>query len=470
VPIIKAAILLLLSTAVVAQQSHSLAHWVPTSAATHNTSLTPVADNPLIYSSTYALAATATDPEPNPSKPRRKRNQRWLPWVIAGGILLLLFGAAASGDSSASSGGLADAEAGGADGGGATAGDGGMTDAGGTGGATDGSGAPPLTQDSPTSPEQTTDGAVPSTTIPQDRSEPFRPQQGVFFSLGSSRLNKRATEQSRAAESGTEFLSLGYDRLLRENLNAGLLLDLSRSDTTTNNSRGSRNNRANTVFAFADYQMRATTRFSAYVGVATATDDNVRFANDQDVQVVNNDSGMGAAELGGSAQINSDSRSNDTLLGFSVTQELSNRRALQSELRLNVDYSRRRFNGFRESGNTSLELIFPERLQDSLTARLGFGLTRSISTQRGVLVPQFGLDWVHESRNKSQRIVATLASDPTLNSISNTDVPDTGYGSANAGLSLVAPNGLQLYMAYEKLFEHDFRETDTLSIGARLEL
>ena len=125
---------------------------------------------------------------------------------------------------------------------------------------------------------------------------------------------------------------------------------------------------------------------------------------------------------------------------------------------------------YEESGDPFLALGFDERVRESLGLRAGIELTRAVGTARGVFLPQLGVDWIHESRDDAQRVVGTLQRDPSFVSVTRGDEPDRGYGSANLGLTFLASGGLQTFVAYERVFAHDYRASHTVSLGARLEL
>ena len=382
--------------------------------------------------------------------------RRWLPWLIAGGVLLAI-ATVATADSDASDDDndvLLPEPGGGAD-----------------------PGAPPVappTGGGDVPPADPIPGDVvddPVVERPSGREkEGIAPEQGLFFSVGSSRDGQRATERSRGVDEDRRFLSLGYDRLLAGDVTAGLAVTLARADAAFERSADARERRSGTALVFADYRLRPSTRLSAYVGAGVANDDNLRFSDGSELQAIDDPSAGGGVGGIEASALRSDATVRDALAGASLGHEIALFERVRTELRLNVDYVRSVFAPYDERGDVFLALSFDERVRESLGARVGIELSRAIGTSRAVFLPQLGLDWIHESRRDPQRVVGTLQQDPALGRVSLTGEPDRGYGSVNVGLTALLRNGLQTFVAYERLFEHDVRESDTFSIGARLEL
>ena len=119
-----------------------------------------------------------------------------------------------------------------------------------------------------------------------------------------------------------------------------------------------------------------------------------------------------------------------------------------------------------------LALIVDEQTEKSLTSHLGVQLSKAISWDYGVLVPQLYLDYVHEFEDDQRDIeFSFVGDDPSAGNtfIYNNDAPDRNYGHVLVGLAGVFAGGLQSFISYERLLAYSDHDNDRFSVGVRLE-
>ena len=140
--------------------------------------------------------------------------------------------------------------------------------------------------------------------------------------------------------------------------------------------------------------------------------------------------------------------------------------------RVGMNYSHNDINGFRENGNTGLELSYSPQTFESFTTTIGMRTAMAISTGFGVIVPQAELDYMHEFRNNQQvftaHFVQDLSSAPLILSYQN-DNPRRDYFGVSAGVSLVLAHGISPYLNYRAILGDPLKMTQTVTAGARFE-
>lgn len=406
-----------------------------------------------------AAADSAGSEQVDGQRPRSSVWQKWWPWIVGGGVVLLV-GALAASSASADS---TDAEIDPVtppvpDGGGGGVPVGPNDDVGGTP-----SNDPPTVNSGIASVDSQDSSGI-------EASESIQSVKGVFFATAFSQARKRQTEQSRASRQHSHSLLLGYDRLFSSTVNAGVFVDLSTASTTVPESADTNESPSRSLYVFADRQWRASTNVSGYFGVSRHENSQLRYANREFAIDNGSDGGSSGGGNLGPARLTSDSTVNQTLAGVAISQRLPSWRQIQADVSLGMDYSRRKILAYREEGDLDFALAFPQRAEKSLITRLSLTLTRAISTQRGVLVPQLGFEYQNESSDDSRQITANSLSMSGNDVLWQTDVPDRQFGSISAGIVWLAPAGVQIYSDVKTLVQHRFRNSTTVNIGARIEL
>lgn len=135
-----------------------------------------------------------------------------------------------------------------------------------------------------------------------------------------------------------------------------------------------------------------------------------------------------------------------------------------------LDYVNTEIDGFTESGALGLNLTFGDQDITSLSTLLGAQVTRAISTDFGVLIPEAHADWQHEFEDDSRFITVQYAADPNANRFSViTDSPDRDFANVGASLAVVLPGGWMGFVAYETVLGLRNISNHIFTLGGRLE-
>lgn len=138
--------------------------------------------------------------------------------------------------------------------------------------------------------------------------------------------------------------------------------------------------------------------------------------------------------------------------------------------RIGLDWSRNNFDSYKESGNTGLELNFAKDHRTSLQSRFGLFSSAAFSTGFGVIVPQFGADWVHEFENDQREIYFSFVDDLRSKSFAfQNEAPDRDFFEIHAGTSIVMAQGFQAYVNYRAISGHSYFDGHSANFGLRLE-
>jgi uncharacterized protein YhjY with autotransporter beta-barrel domain len=131
---------------------------------------------------------------------------------------------------------------------------------------------------------------------------------------------------------------------------------------------------------------------------------------------------------------------------------------------LNLDSIKIETDGYREQGDTGLEIIYPDQESESYTMTYGLHTGYSKDFSWGMLSPRFRIAAVREQENDARLIHIELRDAPGNFFTVATDEPDRNY--LLAGLGLVALlDGTQIFLDYEQRSGHDFIDSWALSFG-----
>lgn len=135
-----------------------------------------------------------------------------------------------------------------------------------------------------------------------------------------------------------------------------------------------------------------------------------------------------------------------------------------------LDWVRNNYDSFSEAGNTGLELRFAKDHRVSLQSRLGMFASMAFSQTFGVIVPQFGISWLHEFENDQRDIQFSFVGD-TRNKLLTfqNEKPDRDFMEISAGTSVVFAHGIQAFINYRAIAAHQYFNSHSASVGLRLE-
>lgn len=140
-----------------------------------------------------------------------------------------------------------------------------------------------------------------------------------------------------------------------------------------------------------------------------------------------------------------------------------------------AQYSRQRFDSFTEhldesSPGAGLALRIDDRTVSSLSSVIGGKASYVHSTNWGVLMPMFGIEWQREYNGDPDAFRAFLVSDPTGTPILITgQALDNNYFRINIGLSMVMTKGRSGFIQYDRILARDGNSLDNLTLGFRIE-
>jgi outer membrane autotransporter protein len=138
--------------------------------------------------------------------------------------------------------------------------------------------------------------------------------------------------------------------------------------------------------------------------------------------------------------------------------------------RLGLHYKHTRIDGYRERGNSGLELVYASQTENSLTGVLGMYGSIAISTAFGVLVPQTTIEYVHEFKDDQRRIKFHFADDLNRNRFRfENDPPDRNYFNLGVGIVAVLPHGFSPFINYRALVGYNEQSSHAVTAGLRVE-
>jgi outer membrane autotransporter protein len=109
----------------------------------------------------------------------------------------------------------------------------------------------------------------------------------------------------------------------------------------------------------------------------------------------------------------------------------------------------------------------------SFTSELGVvggRISRTMTTDWGVLVPNALIEWNHEFKNDPQTVVTRFLADPTQTPIIVTDTRvDQNYFNLGIGLNAILPKGRSGFLYYEHVTGYSGIHENRLSAGIRIE-
>lgn len=136
---------------------------------------------------------------------------------------------------------------------------------------------------------------------------------------------------------------------------------------------------------------------------------------------------------------------------------------------INLNSIKTTFDGYNETGTTTLELRFNERKSLSTTGSVGARASTAHGYRWGSLSPSVRVAAVHEYQNNAVQISNELVLTPGAGFLVATDSPDRNYLSAGAGVAAGLNNGTQLFLNYETRVKDKFLTSWAVSGGVLME-
>lgn len=290
-----------------------------------------------------------------------------------------------------------------------------------------------------------------------------------FFVNGKTTQTERGTTKFEAGyDSELEGFSVGMDYRFTDDLVAGLAVgysstDIEFSDNITDPQFSGVNSNLDfetiSTILYGNYFATEAFSIDAYLGWS-----GVDFDKKRNIAPYVNASGQNVA----GSTATSDTDANKVLAGMNFTYGM-NYQGLSLNPHLQMDYSSTFVDGYSEKGGAGFAFDYDSQQIDSFKTSLGLETSYPFSFAWGVLIPRVQLDYVHEFLDSSRTIHMSLVQDADNTDIAfETDSPDRDYMLFSAGVSAVLTHGVQMYVDYERIDEHRYLESYTVSGGVRV--
>lgn len=133
-----------------------------------------------------------------------------------------------------------------------------------------------------------------------------------------------------------------------------------------------------------------------------------------------------------------------------------------------IDYVNVNIDGYRELGDTGLELTIGAQTVDSLAIALGSRLARSYSHNWGVLTPSIDLTLEREFLDNARQITARFVNDDRGEITITTDDPDRVYFNLGLGLAAQFTSNRAGFFRYDTALGQDHVSDNTIEAGFRM--
>lgn len=138
--------------------------------------------------------------------------------------------------------------------------------------------------------------------------------------------------------------------------------------------------------------------------------------------------------------------------------------------RAGLSWVRSEYDSHSERGDSGLELRFGEDRRTSFRSNVGVIASRAFGTTFGVVVPQVGVDWIHEFEDDQRNISFSFLGDTRGKTFAfQNSPPDRDFLQFNAGAVFVFPKGVQAFANYRALAHNSVYSGEAFSLGMRLE-
>lgn len=171
--------------------------------------------------------------------------------------------------------------------------------------------------------------------------------------------------------------------------------------------------------------------------------------------------------------INSSENDSDNVsIRFALGKDVQlGRYILGARAGLNYEYSD--IEGYTEKGSTGLELVFKGRDTTSVQSLLSVHGSTAISTPLGVLIPQLGVEYVHEFEADQEHVTVRFVEDTRPDPLDfkfQTEKPDRNYANLRLSVSWQLPYGFNPYAQFRTILGHEYYESYGGAIGLRYDL
>ena len=263
-------------------------------------------------------------------------------------------------------------------------------------------------------------------------------------------------KSSEGFEFDAKNFTIGADYLLDVSTIVGLAMGYGSAGINYSNDRGSFDIDTNTVSVYGSRYINNSWFLDGVIGLGSShytSSRAIRYSvKDGDNSVKEKTQTTKAAPKGDQLLLS---------LGASKTITITTKSTIDWDFSARVNYLEAKINGYTETSDVpKMEPDLSAEIGDltikSISSDLGFSVSSAFSSDFGVVVPNFGLSWIHEFERGSDRKVRTrFAHDPnSVGCINDNDrtiercivIPleanDRNYGQMKLGVSVLLPHGL----------------------------
>jgi outer membrane autotransporter protein len=283
----------------------------------------------------------------------------------------------------------------------------------------------------------------------------------VFVSADLGQLTRDESTNEAAFDGAVNRFTVGLNYQASSKFLLGIALNHGRDKLDFDNSSGYSNATTTGILLNANFSPNEHLNFDGYLGTFKGSSDNLREVNYQ--------FSTGSGNIAINSLASSSSDIHRQVAGASGAWQW-HRSAWSGNVQLGVDHAKTRLDGFTESGGSGFGLRVPKREIVSQTGYLGLDLSKTYSTNWGVIVPNVRMNLRKEFKNPRRTLSVILDQDKTETPIRfDTSDPDTQWGEIGIGVSLVMSKGHQAFFEYRQRFNHSFLQERTLALGWRKE-
>ena len=267
-------------------------------------------------------------------------------------------------------------------------------------------------------------------------------------------------KSSEGFEFDAQNFTIGADYLLDESTIVGFAMGYGSAGINYSNDRGSFDIDTNTVSVYGSRYINNSWFLDGVIGLGSS-----HYTSSRAIRYEYGDSDAEKTQTTKAAP------KGDQLLlslGASKTITITTKSTIDLDFSARVNYLEAKINGYTETSDVpETEPDYSVEIGDltikSISSDLGFSVSSAFSGDFGVVVPNFGLSWIHEFEQGSDRkIRSRWAYDHTSDGCINDrtmegciDIPfeanDRNYGQANLGVSVLLPHGLTWHIRVNKI-------------------
>lgn len=287
-----------------------------------------------------------------------------------------------------------------------------------------------------------------------------RNRRGFFISAESEALDRDVTTFEAGYDSDISRLTVGTDYEIGEQWIAGFAFDTSEQDLDFVGG-GDSDVKSYGIVGFGSFLPTEKTFVQFYGGFTRNEYDRTRFATFTQLD------GTGSVDFTTSGVPDADYDADQFSAGILVGYDYSIDNVTIGP-RVAFDWNDTDFDTHSETDPSGLGLTFHDDEVTSLQSSVGVQASVALRSGSWVVVPQASLIWKHEFDQDQRDVTVSFVGDTRAKRFSyETKEPDRNSGEIILGIVAVSPNGLQVFGNYRTLVEHEFFDSDALTIGLR---